>query len=107
MWEQIDFVPGERLKDFGAELRRVVKDGGWLFLMSHMKPEAETERPARYRLLADDMLVREITDLEPRRRWVHATRDIERALEGFSIQSLHLQRTQMREFVAFKGKKKQ
>jgi hypothetical protein len=106
VWEQIDFVPRERLKDFGAELRRVVRDGGWLFLMSHMKPDAETERPARYRLLADDMIVREPTDLKPRRRWVHATRDIERALAGFSIHSLHLQRTQMREFVAFKGKKK-
>jgi hypothetical protein len=71
-----------------------------------MRPAAESEPPSRYRLLADDMIVREATDLPPRRRWVHATRDIERALAGFSIQSLHLQRTQMREFVAFRGQEK-
>ncbi|MDX1387716.1 MAG: class I SAM-dependent methyltransferase [Acidobacteriota bacterium] len=106
IWEQADFVPPERLEDFGAEIGRVLKDGGWIFLMSQMKPQSESERPARYRLLADDMLVRETTDLPPRRRWAHATRDIERSLKGFSIHGVHLQRTQMREFSAFKPDKK-
>ena len=89
------------------ELHRVLKEDGWIFLLSHMKPSSDTEVPARYRLLADDMLVREDSDLAPVRRWTHNTRDIERALAGFSIQGLHLQRTQMREFVACKAKEKE
>jgi hypothetical protein len=101
-WEQYDFVPPERLTDFGAELRRVLDDDGWLFLFSHMKPESEADPPARFRLLADDMIVREESGMKRRRRWAHATRDIERSLAGFSIQSVHLQRSQIREFAALK-----
>lgn len=101
-WEVADFVPPERLSDYGAELRRVLRDGGMIFFLSHMKPESETDSPARYLLLADDLIVRQPSDKAPRRRWAHATRDIERALAGFAIQGIQLQRTQMREISAVK-----
>ena len=91
------------LADYGAELQRVTKDGGWLFLLSQAQPPPRDEPLTRYRLLADDLVVREVCDLAPRRRWVHPTREIERALAGFSIQGIHLQRNQMREIVAFKA----
>ena len=79
-----------------------MQDGGWLFLFSHMKPDSEADPPARFRLLADDMIVREESGASRRRRWAHATRVIERSLAGFSIQSVHLQRSQLREFAALK-----
>lgn len=105
-WEQGDFVPPERLNEFGTEMERVLKEGGWLFLFSLMRPREKVEAPARYRLVADDGVVREATKERRRRRWDHSTRDIERALKGFSIQSVRLQRDQMREFVALKAKPK-
>lgn len=101
-WELTDFVPPDRLPDYGAELRRLTRDGGWLFLLSHAHPQSQNEPLARYRLLADDLIVRESCDLPPRRRWVHPTREIERALVGFSVQGIHLQRNQMREVLALK-----
>jgi len=103
-WELLDFVPPERLLEFGRELRRVTRDGGWLLLLSQAAMPSPREEPlSRYRLLADDLLVRETCEQLPRRRWVHPTREIERALAGFSIQGIHLQRNQMREIVAFKA----
>lgn len=102
-WELTDFVPPDRLADYGAELRRVTKDGGWLFLLSHAHPEAPSEPPTRYRLLADDLIVREICDLPRIPRYNHPTREIERALQGFSIQAIQLQRSQMREILALKA----
>ena len=101
-WEQGDFVPPELLEDFGSELKRVLRDGGRLFLFSLMKPASGAEPPAKYRLLADGKVVREVTHGRRRRRWAHSTREIERSLQGFSIESVHLQPNQMREFVAIK-----
>jgi len=101
-WEHLDFLPPERMPDFAAEVLRVLRDGGWLFLFSRMASPTGPEQPPRYRMLADDMIVREPTDLPARRRWGSSTRDIERALKGFSIQGVQLQRNQMREFSALK-----
>jgi len=101
-WEHLDFMPPERMADFADEVLRVLREGGWLFLFSLMTPTSAPDRMRRYRLLADDMIVREDTDLAPRRRWASSTRDIERALKKFSIQGVQLQRNQMREFSAHK-----
>jgi SAM-dependent methyltransferase len=104
-WEQCDFIPDDRLDEFGAELRRVLRPGGWLLLFSlnrKLGDEAPADRPSRYRIVADDRVSREPTSFAPQRRWLYPTRRIERALEPMSIQTLHLQRNQMREFLALK-----
>ncbi len=104
-WEHCDFIPPERLAGFGAEISRVLVEGGWLLLFSLLGARGGAPgrgRPARYRLVADDRLQREpILDVT-RARWVHPTRDIERALAPLSIKGIHLQRNQMREFLALK-----
>jgi hypothetical protein len=102
-WEVLDFVPPDRLQEFGAELRRVLRDDGTLFLFSHAKPIATHEPPARYRVLADDVIVRESPTNLVRIRYTHPTREIERALRGLAVQGIHLQRSQMREIVAIKA----
>lgn len=104
-WEHVDFVPPERLREFGAELRRVLAEGGWALLFARNSPagdDAEWRRPGRYRVIADDRLAREAGAGPVRRRWVHPTRDIERALAPLAIQGLHLQRNQVREFLVRK-----
>ena len=98
-WEQIDFVPPERLKDFGAELRRVTRVGGWILFLSSARTGSERDVRVRYRLLGDGSLVREPVEETPRSRWVHPNREIERAMKGLSLQGIHLQRNQMREFL--------
>lgn len=102
-WELTDFVPPDRLPDYGAELLRVTRDGGSLLLLSHAKPAEAQDTLSRYRLLADDLVVREACGPPMRPRYVHPNRDIERALAGFSIQGIQLQRSQMREIVALKA----
>jgi hypothetical protein len=104
-WEHADFVPPERLREFGAELRRVLAQGGYLLLFARNSPVENDEawrRPGRYRVIGDDRLVREPGQGPATKRWVHPTRDIERALAPLSIQGLHLQRNQVREFLAQK-----
>jgi len=103
--EQIDFVPPDRLADFGAELRRVLAAGGFVLLFgrsSEEKQDPTARRPGRFRIIADDRLLHEDSGLPNRRRWVHPTREIERALAPLSIQGIQLQRNQMREFLARK-----
>jgi hypothetical protein len=102
-WEVADFVPPDRLAEYGGELRRVLRDGGGLFFFSHARPEPADERPSRYLLLADDLISRQVLGKERRPRYVHPTRDLERALRGFVIQGIQLQRTQMREITALKA----
>jgi len=102
-WEMLDFVPPDRLPDLGAELVRVTRDGGLLVFLSQSKPASDQEPLTRYRLLADDLVVREVCATPPRRRFLHPTRDIERALAGFQVQGIHLQRNQMREILALKS----
>lgn len=108
-WEQCDFIPPQRLGEFIAELRRVLADGGWLLLFSRnastilgANAADETASPCRYRLLDEKMAVREPSGRKPERRWVHPTREIERALAPLSVQGIHLQRNQIREFSALK-----
>ena len=101
-WEHFDFIPPERMPDFADEVARVLRDGGWLFLFSQMAPPSGPEQPSRFRLLADDMIVREPSGVPARRRWANSTRDIERALTAFSVEGVQLQRNQMREFSAVK-----
>ena len=101
-WEHFDFIPPNRLPDFADEVARVLRDGGWLFLFSQMATPSGPEQPSRFRLLADDMIVREPSGVPARRRWANSTRDIERALKAFSIEGVQLQRNQMREFSAVK-----
>lgn len=102
LWEIADFFPPDRLRELGSELRRVLRDGGYVFVLSQSRPTSENESIPRYRLLADDMIARVPGVGRPRRRWSHPTRDLEKALNGFSIQGIHLQRTQMREITAIK-----
>ncbi len=101
-WEVVDFVPPGRLAEFGSELRRVLRDGGVVFLFSHARPESPRERPPRYLLVADDLIVRQESSRGPIPRYVHPTRDLERALAGFDIRGIQLQRNQMREISAVK-----
>lgn len=101
-WEMPDFVPPDQIALFAKEIRRVLRPGGFLLLFAHLKPETPTEAPPRYRVVADDRVHREASSRPVRKRYVHPTRDLERALTGFSIQKTQLARNQMREIVALK-----
>lgn len=104
-WEWFDFTPPDRLAELGAEVRRVLAEDGWVLLLARNKPsgsEAREGRPASFRVLADDRIQRQAHSGSPRARWVHPNRDIERALGGLSLQGIHLQRNQTREFLALK-----
>ncbi len=102
-WEMLDFVPPERLHEFGAEIFRVLRVGGQLVAFAHQKPPSERAILPRYRLLADDLIVREEPGSPAIRRYVHPNREFERAIAGLSVQSIHLQRSQMREILASKA----
>ena len=105
-WELWDFVPPDRLTEFGGEIRRLLTDHGWLLMLSLNAPNKDGNsygKLCRYRLLAGDRILREETDGPRCRRWVYSTRQIESALAPMSIQALHLQRNQLREFLAHKG----
>jgi SAM-dependent methyltransferase len=102
-WEMLDFVPPDRLHEFGREIVRVLRVGGQLIAFAHQKPPSERAILPRYRLLADDLVVREEPGAPPLRRYVHPNREFERAIAGLSVQSIHLQRSQMREILASKA----
>ena len=79
--------------------------GGYVLLFarnSEAKGDPASRRPGRFRIIADDRLLHEDSGIADRQRWVHPTREIERALAPLSIQGIHLQRNQMREFLARK-----
>jgi len=104
-WEHADFTPPDRLRDFGAEIHRVLAVGGLLLLFALnnlSRAEAMARTLGRYRIDEDDKIAREAVPAIGRRRWAHPTREIERALAPLSIQGIHLQRNQMREFLALK-----
>jgi len=104
-WEHPDFVPPDRLQEFYAEVTRVLVPGGWLLMYARddpATPAAGPGQPACYRLTADDRLTRTTEDGPERPRWSHPNRAIERALSPLSVQSIHLQRNRMREFLARK-----
>jgi hypothetical protein len=102
-WEFFDFVPPDRLQEFGAEVARVIRVGGQLLVFAHQKPPADHAVIPRYRVLADDLIVREEPAGPARRRYTHANRDLERALAGLSVQGIQLQRNQLREILASKA----
>jgi hypothetical protein len=101
-WEFLDFVPPERLQEVGAEIARVMRVGGQLLVFAHQKPPAEAVVMPRYRVLADDLIVRE----EPSGVRGAATRTRTAtwsgALAGLAVQGIQLQRNQLREIVAAK-----
>lgn len=99
-WEQIDFMPPERLKEFASELRRVLTADGWLFLLSRARSSPKLGRRARFRVFERNMIAREPLDEAARPRFVHTSRAIEQALGGFLIEGMHLRRNQIREVVA-------
>jgi len=104
-WEHPDFVPPDRLQEFYAEMTRVLVPGGWLLMYARddpNRPEAGPGQPACYRLTADDRLTRTMVEGPVRPRWSHPNRAIERALSPMAVQSIHLQRNRMREFLARK-----
>jgi hypothetical protein len=102
-WELLDFVPPDRLHEFGTEIVRLLRVGGQLIAFAHQKPPSERAILPRYRLLADDLVVREEPAAPALRRYVHPNREFERAIGGLSVQSIHLQRSQMREILASKA----
>jgi len=102
-WEMLDFVPPDRLLEFGAELVRLLRVGGQLVVFAHQKPPSDRAILPRYRLLADDLIVREEPSTSPIPRYVHSNLMIERAIVGLSVQNIHLQRNQMREILASKA----
>ena len=102
-WELLDFVPPDRLHEFGAEIVRVLRVGGQLVVFAHQKPPADRAILPRYRVLADDMVVREEPATPPIPRYTHPNREIERSIAGLSVQNIHLQRNQMREILASKA----
>lgn len=102
VWDWLDYVAPDRLAEFGAEIVRVLKVGGWILAFSSSKKDPERDVAAEYRIVEEDRLMR-VANGRARRRWPHPNRDIERSLEGLSVQGIHLQRNQVREFVAVKG----
>ena len=107
-WEHADFVPPDRLGDFAAELSRVMVPGGWLIMFAEDGPgvrRSRPDRPACYRLTADDRIVRSPTTGPERPRWNHPNRAIERALAPMTVQSIQLQRNRIREFLVQKREK--
>jgi len=105
LWEVGDFVPSDRLAEFGKEIDRVLIDGGWALLLSASEPPGEghaARRPPRYRVIKDDLVARESNDGAAMHRYGHNPRQIERALAPLAVQGIHLQRNQLREFMLFK-----
>jgi hypothetical protein len=103
IWELLDFVPPDRLQEFGAELVRLLRVGGQLIVFAHLKPPSDRAVMPRYRLLADDLIVREEPHEASIPRFVHSNLMLERAIAGLAVQNIHLQRNQMREILASKA----
>ena len=98
-----------RLDEFACELRRLLAPEGWLLLFSlNREPLAEAgERvPSRFRVVEEGRVVRERREGAPRTRRHYPTRRLESALAPLEIRKLHLQRDQLREFLAHKPRMK-
>ena len=104
-WEAIDFTPPDRLEEVVAEMKRLVRENGLILMLSRNTTgarKAVQDIPGRFRVEADDRLAREPAGTATRTRWVHLTREIERALKPFTVLGIHLQRDQTREILALR-----
>jgi hypothetical protein len=81
----------------------VLRPGGILFALMSLAREPTARVPARFRIVAEDRIVREAAQLAEAARWPHANREIERALDGIAVEGVHLQRDQVREILAVRG----
>lgn len=98
LWEWIDFIPPDRLSEVGAEVARRLNPGGLVLLLSRsVRTTGADERPRRYRVLSDHELRPEPVAGAALTRYLHPTRDIERAFAPLSLSGIHLQRSQIRE----------
>jgi len=100
LWEWIDFVPADRLAELGAEIGRRLNPGGLALLLSRSVRTANgNDHPRRYRLLSDrEVRAEPIADVALT-RYVHPTREIERAFAPLSLLGIQLQRSQIREIL--------
>jgi hypothetical protein len=104
-WEAVDFTPPERLEEVVGEMKRLVRENGVILMLSRNSTgarKAVQDVQGRFRVEADDRLIREPGGVETSTRWVHLTREIERVLKPFSVQGIHLQRDQTREILALR-----
>ncbi|HXV76262.1 MAG TPA: class I SAM-dependent methyltransferase [Candidatus Polarisedimenticolaceae bacterium] len=102
VWEMCDFLPPDRVGEFGAELHRVMADGGTALLMSASDPPKDgphADRAPRYRVVDEGHVERQAGSGPRRRRYGHNPRALERALAPLGVASIHLQRNQLREFI--------
>ncbi len=105
-WEQADRTPPDRLREFGAEIARVLAPAGVALLFcrdSVGRPSPFDDPIARWRLCPDGQLFREVMATEAGPRWVHANRDIERAFAPLRVEGVHLQRNRVREILLRKS----
>ncbi len=103
LWERLDFVPPDRLREFCQEVRRVLKVGGWVLALTSSRKEPRRASAARIRIVDEEHIAREPSGEPERPRWAHPNRELERSLDGVSIQGIHLHRDGLREVTGLKG----
>jgi hypothetical protein len=98
LWEWIDFIPPDRLGEVGREISRRLNQGGMVLLLSRsVRTTGADERPRRYRVLSDRDVRPEPVAGPALTRYLHPTREIQRAFAPLSLVGIHLQRSQIRE----------
>ena len=103
LWERLDYVPPDRLREFCQEIRRLLKVGGWVLALTSSRKEPRRASAARIRIVDDEHIAREPSGEPERPRWAHPNRELERSLDGVSIQGIHLHRDGLREVTGLKG----
>jgi hypothetical protein len=100
LWEWIDFIPPDRLAEVGGEIARRLDQGGLVLLLSRsVRTTGADERPRRFRVLSDRDVRPEPAQGPALTRYLHPTREIERAFAPLSLLGIHLQRSQIREML--------
>jgi hypothetical protein len=98
LWEWIDFIPPDRLAEVGGQISRRLEKGGLVLLLSRaVRTTGADERPRRYRVLSDRDVRPEPVKGPALTRYLHPTREIQRAFAPLSLVGIHLQRSQIRE----------
>lgn len=98
LWEWIDFIPPDRLAEVGGAVARRLNQGGLVLLLSRsVRTTGADERPRRYRVTSDRDVRPEPVAGPALTRYLHPTREIERAFAPLSLLGIHLQRSQIRE----------